>query len=240
MATTGKKNSTIFPHSWFRALEKLPDDVAGRIYKAVQRLDITGEMTIFEEGTIEDVLFSQYSDQTEGFKKSYAEKCENMSKAAKKREAEKAQKSTTDHNEAQQNSVVLDRIGVDRIGKDRIGVDRCGVDVSGKDGCAPAARTTLTTTTADEIVSVWNEQPVTLDIKSPLLPDQQRWNRSEMAMAIAGGLDAFLALIGDLKDQAYFKKREVDFDWFIDPKNFQGILDGKYKEPRKKAKEGWV
>ena len=238
MATVGKKNSTIFPHSWFKALDKLPDDVAGRIYKAVQRLDITGEMTTFEEGSIEDVLFSQYADQTDGFKKSYAEKCENMSKAAREREAKKAQKSTTDHNEAQQKSIVLDRSGVDRIGKDRIGKDVSGGDVSGKDASAASPRTTLTTTTSEEIVSSWNDVPCTNDISSALFPDQRR-DRTEMAMAICGGLAQFLQLISGLEAQAYFKDRDVDYDWFVEPKNFQNILEGKYKEPRKKKKEGW-
>lgn len=238
MATSKKKNSTIFPHSWFKALEKLPDDVAGRIYKAVQRLDITGEMTVFEEGSIEDVLFSQYADQTDSFKKSYAEKCENMSKAAKEREAKKAQKSTTDHNEAQQNPIVLDRIGVDRIGKDRIGVDRSGGDVSGKDAFAAQPRTSLTTTTSDEIVSTWNDQPCTNEITSALFPEQRR-DRTEMAVAIIGGFDRFLQLVSGMEEQAYFKDRNVDYDWFVDPKNFQSIVEGKYKEPRKKKKEGW-
>ena len=232
MATTGKKNSTIFPHSWFKALEKLPDDVAGRIYKAVQRLDITGEMTTFEDGSIEDILFSQYADQTDGFKKSYAEKCENMSRAAKEREAKKAQKSTTDHNEAQQDSIVLDRIGVERKGKERIGKDVSGGDVSGKDASA------LTTTTSEEIVSSWNDVPCTHDISSVLYPDQRR-DRTEMAVAISGGLEQFLQLVSGLEGQAYFKDRDVDYDWFVDPKNFQSILEGKYKEPRKKKKEGW-
>ncbi len=237
MATTGKKNSTIFPHSWFKALDKLPDDVAGRIYKAVHRLDITGEMTVFEEGSIEDVLFSQYADQTDGFKKSYAEKCENMSKAAKEREAKKAQKSTIDHNEAQQKSIVLDRIGVDRKGKDRIGEDVSGGDVSGKDDSAAPPRISLTTTTSEEIVTTWNDQPCTRDIQSALFPDQRR-NRTEMASAISGGFERFLQLISGMNEQAYFRDRTVDYDWFVDPKNFQNILEGKYKEPRKK-KEGW-
>lgn len=227
MATTGKKNSTIFPHSWFKALEKLPDDVAGRIYKAVQRLDITGEMTTFEDGSIEDILFSQYADQTDGFKKSYAEKCENMSRAAKEREAKKAQKSTTDHKKAQQDSIVLDRIGVDRIG-----VDRSGGDVSGRDASA------LTTTTSEEIITFWNDQFCTRDISSVLFSDQRR-DRTEMAIAICGGLVQFLQLVAGLDEQAYFKDRDVDYDWFVDPKNFQNILEGKYKEPRKKKKEGW-
>ena len=117
MANDNKKRSTIFPHAWFKSLDKLPDDIAGRIYKAVQRLDITGEITKFEEGSIEDILFAQFAFQTDEFGQSYAQTCENRSKAAKEREAKKAQK-------AQTNFLVDDRMGKDGIGKDRIGVDR--------------------------------------------------------------------------------------------------------------------
>lgn len=116
MDNSSKKKSTIFPHAWFKSLDKLPDDIAGRIYKAVQRLDITGEMTKFEDGSIEDILFSQFAYQTDEFGNNYAKTCENRSKAAKEREAKKAQR-------AQSQSLVDDRIGEDRKGKDRNGED---------------------------------------------------------------------------------------------------------------------
>lgn len=117
MEKDSKKRSTIFPHAWFKSLEKLPDDIAGRIYKAVQRLDITGEMTTFEAGTIEDILFSQFAFQTDQFGQAYAKTCENRSKAAKEREAKKAQK-------AQSNSFVDDRSGWDEKGMDGNGKER--------------------------------------------------------------------------------------------------------------------
>lgn len=119
MENNSKKKSTIFPHAWFKSLEKVPDDIAGRIYKAVQRLDITGEMTNFESGTIEDILFSQFAFQTDEFGNNYAQVCENRSKAAKEREAKKH----NEHKAAQANSFVEERIGEDRIGMDRIGED---------------------------------------------------------------------------------------------------------------------
>ena len=104
---------------------------------------------------------------------------------------------------------------------------------------APSARITLTTTTSEEIARSWNGQNCTQDIQSCFYPDQRR-DRTEMAVAISGGMERFLQLIEGLGSQAYFKDRNVDFDWFVDPKNFQNILEGKYKDPLKKAKEGWV
>lgn len=233
-----KKNSTIFPHAWYISLEKLPDDVAGRIYKAVQLLDITGEMTKFEEGSIEDILFSQYAFQTKGFKKSYAETCENRSKAAKEREAAKKHKK---HNEAQANSFVDDRSGVDRIGKDRIGEDVSGGGVSGED----ASDTTTTTQLQEAIVEIWNSHDFVQKIKRVDSP-AKRWERTEMAIAVAGGKKEFLHQLQTLDEHAYLKNQpdqgyKVIYDWLTAPENFQSFLEGRYKDARGDAKkyEGW-
>ncbi len=238
MESSSKKKSTIFPHNWFKALDKLPDDVAGRIYKAVQRLDITGEMTTFEDGSIEDILFSQYADQTTGFKQSYAETCENKSRAAKEREAAKKHKK---HNEAQANSVVEDRIGKERIGKDRIGEDRSGGDVSGEDDSAP--QDTTTTTFEDQVVLAWNQHDFVQKIKRVDNP-QKRMERTEMAVAVAGGQDSFLNVIRSLDQQAYLKHQpekgyKVIYDWLIQPDTFQALIEGKYKENRSKYGDDW-
>lgn len=238
MAKKGQKHNTIFPHSWFMALDKLPDDVAGRIYKAVHRLDITGEMTVFEEGTIEYILFEQYAFQTKGFKESYAEECRNRSEAAKVREAKKAQERTAKNLVAQ---ATLDVSGVDVSGCDGNGMDVSGCDVSGKD---VSDTTTTTAPDFDEILMAWNNQPVTRQIIK-IGDSGKRHDRTEMAVAVAGGQGPFLNAIRSLKDQAYFRKRmddggyKVDYDWFVDPENFQNVLEGKYKDDRNAVPEGW-
>ena len=242
--TSSKKRSTIIPHAWFKSLQKLPDDVAGRIYKAIQLLDITGEMTVFEIGSIEDILFSQYAYQTDEFGQNYAATCENRSKAAKEREErKKAQKAQSENLVPQENQFVDDRSGVDRIGKERIGKDRSGGDVSGEDDSAPQAHTTTTAPDFDEILMTWNNQ----DITRPIIKigdSGKRHDRTEMAVAVAGGHGAFLNAIRSLKDQAYFQNRDkdgykVEYDWFVDPENFQNVLEGKYAKSRDKFGDGW-
>ena len=222
------RDSFIAYFEWMDNCEDLSDEEFGQLMRAVFKYAENGEKPTFSDRTMK-ACWKPIAQSVKRTQQAYENKCERNRENGRKGGRPKKVEETEKPKKANgffENPPERER-------------EREPERVRVRDS-APAARTTLTTTTADEIVSVWNEQPVTLDIKSPLLPDQQRWNRSEMAMAIAGGLDAFLALIGDLKEQAYFKKREVDFDWFIDPKNFQGILDGKYKEPRKKAKEGWV
>ena len=236
MAKTTIKNSTLFYHDWLKAFQKMSDEDVGKITKALLLLDSEGVDTTFEDNPILDIIYSQFSTTVERNREKYDESCQRKSEAAKRREAQKTTTFTTLHNCDDKSGV--DKSGVDRIGKDRIGKDVSGGDVSGKDGSAASPRTTLTTTTSEEIVSSWNDVPCTNDINSALFPDQRR-DRTEMAMAICGGLVQFLQLISGLEAQAYFKDRDVDYDWFVEPKNFQNILEGKYKEPRKKKKEGW-
>lgn len=239
--TSSKKRSTIIPHAWFKSLQKLPDDVAGRIYKAVQLLDITGEMTKFEEGSIEDILFSQYAYQTDEFGQNYAATCENRSRAAKEREErKKAQKAQSENLVPQ---ATLDVSGVDVSGCDGNGMDVSGCDVSGDDDSAPQAHTTTTAPDFDEILMTWNNQSVTRPIIK-IGDSGKRHDRTEMAVAVAGGHGAFLNAIRSLKDQAYFQNRQkdgykVEYDWFVDPENFQNVLEGKYEKSRDKFGDGW-
>lgn len=237
--TSSKKRSTIIPHAWFKSLEKLPDDVAGRIYKAIQLLDITGEMTVFERGSIEDILFSQYAYQTDEFGQNYAATCENRSKAAKEREErKKAQKAQSENLVPQENPFVDDRSGVDRIGKDRIGKDRSGGGMSGED-----VSDTTTTTFEDEIVQAWNQHDFVQKIKRVDNP-QKRMERTEMAVAVAGGRDSFLDVIRSLDQQAYLKHQpekgyKVIYDWLVQPDTFQALMEGRYKDNRSKYGDDW-
>ena len=237
--TSSKKRSTIIPHAWFKSLQKLPDDVAGRIYKAIQLLDITGEMTVFERGSIEDILFSQYAYQTDEFGQNYAATCENRSRAAKEREErKKAQKAQSENIVPQENPFVDDRSGVDRIGKDRIGKDRSGGGMSGED-----VSDTTTTTFEDQIVQAWNQHDFVQKIKRVDNP-QKRMERTEMAVAVAGGRDSFLDVLRSLDQQAYLKNQpekgyKVIYDWLIQPDTFQALMEGRYKDNRSKYGDDW-
>jgi len=251
MDENSKKRSTLFPHAWFKSLEKLPDDIAGRIYKAVQRLDITGEMTDFESGSMEDILFSQYAFQTNEFGQNYAKTCKRKSDAAKKREAEKkaqkAQRAQGGTAEPQRNSVVDDRSGVEWIGKERIGKDVSGGEVSGEDAPLPPSADTTTTTLpdglAEEIVAEWNAHEFTQKVVRITSP-KKRFEKTLKACDIVGGPDQFLALVRSLGDHAYLRRQTekgytVIYDWFIDPENLQGVIEGRYKDDRNGCPDGY-
>lgn len=235
-----KKNSTLYPHAWYKSLSKIPKEAAADIYLALHLLDITGEMTVFEPGSIQDILFSQFAETIISNREAYEEECRNRSEAAKAREAKKAQQSTKKHERAQ---AVPDksRCDVSRVEENR--GDVSGGDVSGVDVSAPAADTTTTTELQSRIVEEWNSHDFVQKVKRVDSP-RKRWERTEMAIAVSGGPDAFLNVLRSLDDQAYLRKQPdngymVMYDWLTQPEVFQNVLEGKYEKERSRFGDGW-
>lgn len=112
-----------------------------------------------------------------------------------------------------------------------------------REAVAPPADTDTTTTLEERIISSWNQHDFVQKIKRVDSPSKRR-ERTEMAIAVAGGENAFLALLDSLDQHAYLKNRPktgytVIYDWFIDPENFQGVLEGRYRDDRKRSDEGY-
>jgi len=228
------KDSFIAYFEWEENCEDLTDDEFGKLMRAVFQYAKNGLKPTFSDRTMK-ACWKPIMQAVKRTQDSYEAKCEknreNGKKGGRPKKTEELEK-TEKANGFFQNPPEPERERErDPEPERERGRGR------EPEWTAAKPRTTLTTTTSEEIVLSWNEQPCTRNIQSALQPDKRR-DRTEMAMTIAGGADGLLQLISGLSDQAYFKDRNVDYDWFVDPKNFQNILEGKYKEPRKK-KEGW-
>jgi len=235
------KDSMIYLFEWDEMCEDLTDEEYGQLIRAVSKYAQTGEKTTFKDRMLRS-NFKTMIKATDRFSAKYAEKCEKNRENGKRGGRPKEEKANGflknpekpngfSENPKKANGFFKNPPERERDPERDRGREREEV--------APSARITLTTTTSEEIARSWNGQNCTQDIQSCFYPDQRR-DRTEMAVAISGGMERFLQLIEGLGSQAYFKDRNVDFDWFVDPKNFQNILEGKYKDPLKKAKEGWV
>ena len=77
---------------------KMTDEDVGKICKALLLLDSEGIRTSFDDSLLLDVIFTQLSSTVERNRHKYEETCANRSEAAKRREAQKAQMTTNDHN----------------------------------------------------------------------------------------------------------------------------------------------
>lgn len=233
------KDSMIYLFEWDEMCEDLTDEEYGKLIRAVSKYAQTGEKSTFPDRMLRS-NFKTMIKAVDRFSAKYIEICERnrengrLGGAPKGNKNASKQPKTTQNNQEQPKTTQNKPPERERDPDPERGRGR----EREREAVAAPPRTTLTTTTSEEIVSSWNDVPCTNDISSALFPDQRR-DRTEMAMAICGGLVQFLQLISGLEAQAYFKDRDVDYDWFVEPKNFQNILEGKYKEPRKKKKEGW-
>ena len=228
------KDSMIYLFEWDEMCEDLTDEEYGKLIRAVSKYAQTGEKSTFPDRMLRS-NFKTMIKATDRFSAKYKEICEKNRENGKRGGRPKTEKPNGfSENPKKPNGFFQNPPERERDPEPERGRGR----ERDREAVAAPPRTTLTTTTSEEIVSSWNDVPCTNDISSALFPDQRR-DRTEMAMAICGGLAQFLQLISGLEAQAYFKDRDVDYDWFVEPKNFQNILEGKYKEPRKKKKEGW-
>lgn len=108
---------------------------------------------------------------------------------------------------------------------------------------SPSADTTTTTALQGQIVQKWNQHDFVQKIKRVDNP-QKRWERTEMAIAVAGGQEKFLNILDTLDKQAYLTKQpgegyRVIYDWLIQPETFQSLIEGKYEKNRDKFGDGW-
>ena len=85
------------------------------------------------------------------------------------------------------------------------------------------------------IVENWNKQTCTQNISNiPLM--RQRYNNTREC--IGGDLNQFIRTIRSLDSQAFFRNRlkqnvPVKYDWFVDPNNYQKVVEGNYQNEYK-------
>ena len=88
----------------------------------------------------------------------------------------------------------------------------------------------LTSQDLNQIRQLWNSQECTLDIKGFT---EKRIQETENI--VGGNLKGFLQTIASLSKQKYLieqarKDMPTEFDWFIQPENYQNVIEGKYEK----------
>ena len=234
MATQKTKNSMLNPHDWFKAVSKISDEDAGKLWKALYLLDISGETTEFEPGTIVDVLYSQYSELIIRNKDKYEESCRNRSGAAKKREAQKAQKSTKEHS--------CDDKDKDKDKDKENDIDDALCRIGDAIEAEVNRRVDETEQSIlDRILLEWNSRKVTRKIGQSIRPMTSRYDAIRILLA-AYSFEQFISTIRSLDEQEWLVQRlkerniHVDFDSFLKPENFKNYFEGKYKDVYKEEK----
>ena len=235
MATSKTKNSMIVPHEWLKALDKMSDEDAGKLMKALLLLDSEGITTEFDQGSILDIIYAQYSTYVMRNKEAYMEECRRRSEAAKRREAQKAQlctKSTTVHDKEKDKE--KDNNIYTCSSDTKVSTEEQAPDISEED--------------IQRITDTWNRQgDIVVKIGFKIKPMTGYYDELRRLLAtirprdpLVSPIDGLLATINSLNDQEWFVQRYkemglmVDFKWFIDPVNYAHVKAGKYKTVFKK------
>lgn len=101
---------------------------------------------------------------------------------------------------------------------------------SGNDNADIQPLPALTQRELDRIMDAWNNQKCTLDIKG-----FTKKRIKEISFLVNGNLEKFLDVIKSLNKQQYLidqadKNMPTHFDWFLDPENYQSVIEGKYEK----------
>lgn len=101
---------------------------------------------------------------------------------------------------------------------------------SGNDNADNQPQPALTQRELDRIMDAWNDQKCTLDIKG-----FTKKRIREISFLINGDIEKFLDVIKSLNGQQYLidqadKNMPTHFDWFLDPENYQSVIEGKYEK----------
>lgn len=239
-----EKQSTIFYHEWLELFEDLSREEIGDITIAILEYEKNGEIPTFSDRTMK-AIWKTIRSTLDRNKQKYNEICEKRSAAGKKggrprkEEAEEKSKNQKDNFAFSKKAKKADSDSErERDSEHDSERERGG-------GGEDPAGTTTTTDLKEAIVEIWNSHDFVQKIRRVDNP-AKRWERTEMAIAVAGGKQNFLELLRTLDQHAYLKNQpesgySVIYDWFVDPENFQNILDGRYRDSRGDAKkyEGW-
>ena len=250
MTSETKDSAVLFYYEWEESFEELSDSEYRQMIQAIQKYAKTGELPKFEDRTMRSVfkLVRKAIDRnTERYDKKCQKNKENGRLGGAPKGNQNAKRKTT---ETTQNNRTVEKTTETTLRerereRERV-PERDPEPERGRGGVEPAEPDTTTTTQLQEaIVEIWNSHDFVQKIKRVDSP-QKRWERTEMAIAVAGGKKEFLHQLQTLDEHAYLRNQpdqgyKVIYDWLTAPENFQSFLEGRYKDARGDAKkyEGW-
>lgn len=229
------KNSTVFYHEWLELLEDFTDEEAGQLMKAVLLFDRDGIKTTFKDRAMRSV-FKQMISVTSRNRARYDISCQKKAEYYRKKSEKNETKvqSTTEHY-----SAVTDNDNDNENDNENVNVNvNEDDDVNDNDAIQPHHLPELDAAPIDLIIRHWNARTITRPIQT-FGPVSARANN--VRLCINGDLDQFIDTIKHLDEQQFLmrqfmdKGRQITFDWFVKPENYQKVAEGNYAEEWKEA-----
>lgn len=218
------KNSMIFFYDWQNLFEELTDAEVGQLVKAALKYDQTGDDTKFQDKGMR-VAFKAMKNSIKVSNEKYQTACDKKREAMERR-WKKNRDVYTSIDIYKQSS---DTDTVTHTVTETETVTDTGSD-SGSNNTVASPQPALTQRELDRIMDAWNNQKCTLDIKG-----FTKKRIKEISFLVNGNLEKFLDVIKSLNKQQYLidqadKNMPTHFDWFLDPENYQSVIEGKYEK----------
>lgn len=251
MSSTNKKSMILY-HDFLDRYRCLSDEETGQLVKAMLLFSRDGIETEFDDRTLQmafDMEKSSIINNNEKYEKKVRLNSENGKKGGRPRKtsedeyeserfSEKPKKSERFFEKPKKadNDNVSDNVNDNVSGS---GIDNDNVLSVTEPPQQPFAYNSLLPESISGIINAWNQLEVTQNIN--LIKDRTK-RFQDMLTCIDGNLYQFLNTISSLDDQAYFQKRaktgnKLSFDWFVDPNNYQKVIEGNYREAFKTPEE---
>ena len=240
-----KKDTYIVFGEWEDDFEDLNDQELAALTRAFFKYVRRGEKSTFKDRMVRS-CWRKVQQAEDRANAAYDEKCEQNRRNGKKGGAPVGNRNATKQPKTTENNRTVEKTTETTLPNPNPNPNPDPNPNRGRGGVEPAEPDTTTTTQLQEaIVEIWNSHDFVQKIKRVDSP-QKRWERTEMAIAVAGGKKEFLHQLQTLDEHAYLRNQpdqgyKVIYDWLTAPENFQSFLEGRYKDARGDAKkyEGW-
>ena len=243
-----KRDTYIVFGEWEDDLEDLSDEEIAALTRAFFKYVRRGEKSTFKDRMVRS-CWRKVQQAEDRANAAYDEKCEQNRRNGKKGGAPVGNRNATKQPKTTENNRTVEKTTETTLPNPNPNPNRDPNPYRGRgrdsdsDSEAAAPQDTTTTTFEDQIVQAWNQYDFVQKIKRVDNP-QKRMERTEMAVAVAGGRDSFLDVLRSLDQQAYLKNQpekgyKVIYDWLIQPDTFQALMEGRYKDNRSKYGDDW-
>ena len=240
MGKSETKEAFLIKKDYRTVIQRWKAEQKAELLDAIFTYQTTGEYQTKSE-RVEDMMVAliEYRDKQN---KKYDEICERNKAIAIEREAKKREKTRNNTNVHERTRTATNSTDKDidiDIDKDVVVVvnnTKVYTRAATPDEEPPQQLPELYPDNINQIVTAWNAQKCTKNIADiPLM--RQRYNYTREC--IRGDLEQFLKTIGSLDSQAYFsdqygRNKPVTYDWFVNPNNYQKVIEGNYANAYKK------
>lgn len=229
------KNSMIFFYDWQNLFEELTDAEVGQLVKAALKYDQTGADTKFQDKGMR-VAFKAMKNSIKVSNEKYQTACDKKREAMERRWKKNRDvytsidiyKQSSDTDTDTDTHTVTDTVTVTDT-ESGSGSNKAAADA------APLTPPPISDQDLKVIMDAWNDQCCVREIQG--ISDSRR---KKIEILTYNGIGRFLQTINDLDNQEYFidqakDGKKVEFDWFLEPDNYQKVIEEKYKKSYSKG-----